>query len=109
LVRKEVKVKSKRALPEVADLSTPWRTLAYTRKGRRPRIVERGGQVEGGYVALWLDDPQAFRSRWGGTRAKVEEARGRVEDHVMQQARALMRRRFDRSSQASQPCTAPAQ
>jgi hypothetical protein len=105
LARREVKVKSKRALPEVSDLSTPWRTLAYTRKGRRPRIVERGGQVEGGYVVLWLDDPQAFRSRWGGTRPKVEEARGRVEDHVMQQARALMRLRFDRSSQALQPCT----
>lgn len=107
LDRKEVKVKSKRALPEVTDLSTPWRTLAYTRKGRRPRIIERGGQVQGGYVALWLDDPQAFRSRWGGTRPKVEETRGRVEDHVMQQARALMRRRFDRSSQALQPCTPP--
>jgi Curli production assembly/transport component CsgG len=107
LSRKEVKVKSKRAVPEVADLSAPWRILAYTRSGRRPRIIERGGQVEGGYVALWLDDPQAFRSRWGGTRPKVEETRGRVEDHVMQQARALMRRRFDRSSQALQPCTPP--
>lgn len=105
LSRKEVKVKAKRQLPEVADLSTPWRTLAYTRKGRRPRIVERGGQVEGGYVALWLDNPQAFRGRWGGTRPKVEEARGRVEEHVIQQARALMRLRFDRSSQALQPCT----
>lgn len=106
LDRKEVKVKSKRALPEVADLSsTPWRTLAYTRKGRRPRIVERGGQVQGGYVALWLDDPQAFRGRWGGTRPKVEETRGRVEAHVMQQARNLMRRRFDRTALVTQPCT----
>ncbi|HEX6901113.1 MAG TPA: CsgG/HfaB family protein [Thermoanaerobaculia bacterium] len=105
LDRKDVKVKSKRALPEVADLSTPWRTLAYTRKGRRPRIIERGGQVEGGYVALWLDDPDAFRSRWGGTRPKVEETRGRVEAHVIQQARNLMRRRFDRSTLVTQPCT----
>lgn len=108
LSRKEVKVKSSRALPEVADLSTPWRILAYTRKGRRPRIVDRGGQVEGGYAALWLDNPQAFRSRWGGTRPKVEETRGRVEDHVIQQARTLMHRRFDRSNQAMQPCTPPA-
>jgi Curli production assembly/transport component CsgG len=105
LDRKDVKVKSKRALPEVADLSTPWRTLAYTRQGRRPRIIERGGQVQGGYVALWLDDPDAFRSRWGGTRPKVEETRGRVEAHVIQQARNLMRRRFDRSSIIVQPCT----
>ncbi len=107
LDRKEVKVKSKRALPEVADLSTPWRTLAYTRKGRRPRIIERGGQVQGGYVVLWLDDPDAFRSRRGGTRPKVEETRARVEDHVIQQARNLMRRRFDRSTLTLQPC-APA-
>ncbi len=107
LKRREVKVKSSRALPEVADLSAPWRILAYTRKGRRPRIVDRGGQVEGGYAALWLDNPQAFRSRWGGTRPKVEETRGLVEDHIMQQARTLMRRRFDRSGQALQPCTPP--
>jgi hypothetical protein len=108
--RKEVKVKAKRALPEVADLPASWRTLAYTRKGRRPRIVERAGRQDGGgYVVFWLDDPLAFRSRWGGTRPKVEETRGLVEDHVMQQARALMRQRFDRSSQALQPCTAPTQ
>lgn len=108
LARREVKVKAKRSLPEVADLSsTPWRTLAYTRKGRRPRIIERGGQEQGGYVTLWLDDPLAFRGRRGGTRPKVEEARGRVEAHVMQQARNLMRRRFDRSLLTLQPC-APA-
>ena len=105
--RKDVKVKARRALPEVADLPASWRTLAYTRGGRRPRIIETGGREQGGYVALWLDDPHSFRGHWGGTRPKVEETRGRVEDHVLQRARALMRRRFDRTEQAQQPCVAP--
>jgi curli production assembly/transport component CsgG len=107
--RKEIKVKTKRALPEVADLPAPWHTLAYTRRGRRPRIVERIGTGGGaGYVALWLDDPQSFRGRWGGKRSKVEETRAAIEDRVLQQAQSQMRRRFDRSQQAAQPCAAPA-
>lgn len=106
--RKEVKVKAKRALPEVENLPASWRTLAYTRQERRPRIIETAGRQTGsGYVALWLDDPQSFRSRWGGTRPKVEETRAGVEAHVLQRARAMMHQRFDRPAQAVQPCTPP--
>jgi hypothetical protein len=105
LKRKDVKVKSKRSLPEVAELPATWRALAYTRGARRPRIIERGGSGEAGYVVLWLDDPHSFRGRWGGTRAKVEEIRTRLEEHVLLQARAQMSRRFDRS-ETLQPCTA---
>lgn len=107
--RKEVKVKAKRALPEVEELSNSWRILAYTRRERRPRIIETVGRQTGaGYIALWLDDPQSFRSRWGGTRPKVEETRAGVETHVLQRARAMMHQRFDRPAQAQQPCVAPA-
>jgi hypothetical protein len=106
--KKRPKVKAKRPLPEIWDLAAVWRVIAYTKPGKLPRIIERGTQEQGGYVALWLDDPDSFRGHWlGGTRAEVEQTRASVEDHVMKKARELMRSRFD-PTVAQSPCLAPA-
>src|SRR6185436_17878700 len=95
----KVEVGSKRALPALGRLppQAPWRVIAYTREGQEPRIVERGAQEEGGYVALWLDDPASFRGRLGERVPRVEEVRGRLEERVFGWARALMERRYGRS------------
>jgi Curli production assembly/transport component CsgG len=105
LSRKDVKVKLKRSLPEVGELSGAWRTLAFTKKGRKPRIVERVGKREGGgHLVVWLDDPASYRGRLGGTRQKVEEVRAGIEHYVLRQARAQMVRRFGETRNAESPC-----
>lgn len=106
--KKKLKVKAKRQLPQRVDLTDSWRVIAYTKGGKGPRIIERGTRGQGGYVALWLDDPEAFRGRWGGTRAEVEQARSNVEEHVLKTARELMRSRFDPSIAQQPGCTDPA-
>ena len=104
--KKKVKVKSKRALPEIADFPTngigPWRVLAFTEGFKEPRIIERGARTEGGYVALWLDDPASFHGPFGGTVPKVEEARRNVEDRVLDWSRYLMYRRYDKTGHQRQ-------
>jgi len=91
----------------LSDLADPWRVIAYTKGGKGPRIIERGTRGQGGYVALWFDDPEAFRGRWGGTRPEVEQTRGNVEEHVFKWARSLMRSRFDPSFAQQSVCSDP--
>jgi curli production assembly/transport component CsgG len=100
LDKKRLKVKSKRALPELADDSSgSWRVIANSQRRKGPRIIERGSRTEGGYVALWLDNPESFRGPLGGTVAKVEETRARLEEHVWEWAHFLMYRRFDQTGE----------
>jgi hypothetical protein len=101
--KKKVKSKGRRQLPELTDLDSSWRVLAYTREGQGPRIIDRGTPGQGGYVLLWFDDPEAFQGRWGGTRPEVEQTRANIEEHVFKRARDLMRSRFGGS--AAQPVT----
>jgi curli production assembly/transport component CsgG len=97
--KKRVKVKSKRSLPELSAVEGPWRAVAFTQGKKEPRIIERGTRGEGGYVALWLDDPESFRGILGGTVQAVEETRANVEDRVLRWARFLMYRRYDPTSE----------
>ncbi len=99
ILEKKVKVKSKRALPELAKL-TPgdgWRVVAYTKSQKAPRIIERGERDKGGYIAVWLDDPTSFQGRKGGTVVQVERTRANLEERVVEWARYLMYRRFDKA------------
>lgn len=99
--KKKMDVKSKRALPEFSKHmpGASWRVLAFTRGRQDPRILERGRQDEGGCVVLWLDDPDSFRGRLGGTVPKVEETRARLEERVLEWARYLMYRRYDKTGE----------
>jgi hypothetical protein len=101
---KKVNAKSKRALPELAKLPSqaPWRVIAFTQGRKEPRIIERGKREGGGYVALWLDDPESFRGRLGGTVPKVEETRAKLEEHILDWARYLMYRRYDKGGNQRQ-------
>ncbi|MEP7010518.1 MAG: CsgG/HfaB family protein [Acidobacteriota bacterium] len=96
---KKVKVKSRRALPDLSDLVAggAWRVLAYTKPEEGPRIIERTSRENGGYVLLWFDDPSAFVGPLGGRVKKVEEVRRRVEERAFKGARYVMYRRFDLS------------
>lgn len=93
---KKVKVKSKRVVPQLErlDSSATWRVIAFGKNRRDVRILERGYRDQGGYVAVWLDDPESFRGRRGGTVAQVEEVRSRVEKYILDWARFLMQRRY---------------
>ncbi len=95
--KKQPNVKSKRPLPEIQHLDPSWRVVAFTEGRKEPRIIESGLRDKGGYVALWLDDPESFRGSFGGTVPEVEKARGTVEERILQWARFLMYRRFDKS------------
>lgn len=53
-----------------------WRVLAFEKKGKRPKILERGPSECGGYVLVWLEDSE-IRSRW---RASAEAKVKYVED-----------------------------
>lgn len=99
--KKKMDVKSKRPLPQLAKLParTPWRVIAFTQGRKNPRIIESGKQDAGGYVALWLDDPDCFRGRLGGTVPKVEETRAKLEERVLEWARYLMYRRYDKTGE----------
>lgn len=35
--------------------SSPWRILSYTKKKRKPRVLERGSLGHGGYTLVWLE------------------------------------------------------
>lgn len=98
-VGNKVKVKTKRVLPEVQRLDTAstWRVLAYGKGHRDVRILEKGYRDQGGYVAVWLDRPAAFRGRWGGMVPEVEEARSRIERYVMDWVRSVMQRRYGKA------------
>jgi hypothetical protein len=98
---KKVGVKSKRALPELGKLSPqgPWRVVAFTQGHKEPRIIERGKREDGGYVVLWFDDPESFRGRLGGTVPKVEETRAKLEERILEWARYLMYRRYDKNGE----------
>lgn len=93
---KKVKVKAKRVVPQLErlDSSAIWRVIAFGKNRRDVRILERGYRDQGGYVAVWLDDPESFRGRRGGTVPQVEEVRSRVEKHVLDWARFLMQRGY---------------
>jgi hypothetical protein len=99
VLQKKVKVKSKRALPDLSNLVAggSWRVLAYTKPDKGPRIIEHASRESGGYVLLWFDDPRAFLGPLGGKVRKVEEIRKRVEEHAFKWARYMMYRRFDLS------------
>ena len=105
---KKVKVKSKRVLPELKSAAPgkSWRVIAYSKAHSEPRLVERGKREEGGYVALWLDDPASYYGPLGGTVKEVEETRDKVEEHVMDWTHLLMKRRYDKSSEQAQPAAA---
>jgi TolB-like protein len=95
---RNVDIPSKRALPEISTLSQgSWRVIAFSQRRQGPRILERGQREDGGYVALWLDDPASFRDRQGRTIPKVEEIRGKVAERVLRWARYLMYRRYDKT------------
>lgn len=96
----KVGVPSKRALPEISTpLQGAWRVIAFTQGREAPRILERGRKEDGGYVALWLDGPDSFRDRQGRTVPRIEEARGRVEERILNWARYLMYRRYDKTGE----------
>ena len=59
-------------------------------------MLVRGEKEKGGYVALWLDDPAPFRGGAGRTVTKIQETRGRLEERVLNRARYLMYRRYDK-------------
>ena len=48
--------------------SAGWRILSYTKKGRKPRVIERGSLDRGGYVMVWFEsselrtDPRDYAS-----------------------------------------------
>ena len=95
---RQVNVELKRALPELSKLPPgAWRVIAFTQGHENPRIIERSQRKGGGYVALWFDDPGSFRDRLEGTVPKVEETRGKMEEHILRWARYLMYRRYDKS------------
>lgn len=104
LREKKVKVKSKRDLPELKDFGSSggWRVVAYAKGRKDPRIVERGSREQGGYVAIWCDDPESFRSAGGGTVSDVEAVRSKVEEHVLSWVRDLMQRRFGAAGEVTQ-------
>lgn len=57
-LRKKILLEDSRRLPKVRrkdDALAGWRVLAYGNKKRTPRILERGGGGQGGYVLVWLD------------------------------------------------------
>jgi curli biogenesis system outer membrane secretion channel CsgG len=93
---KKAKVKAKRVLPQLErlDSNATWRVIAFGKNRRDVRILERGYRDQGGYVAVWLDDPESVRGRRGGTVPQVEEVRSRVEKYVLDWARFLMQRRY---------------
>ncbi len=74
-----------------------WREIAFSEGREDPRALERGEKDSGGYVALWLDDPESFRDRQGRTAARIEEARGKVEERILKRAKYLMYRRYDKA------------
>jgi TolB-like protein len=94
---RKVDLPVKRALPEVVEPPASWRVVAFTEVLETPRILERGEKKEGGYVALWLDDPAKFRNQQGKTVPKVEETRAKVEERILKWARYLMYRRYDKT------------
>ncbi len=105
---KRVKVKSRRALPEVGKFApgNSWRVIAFTQGRTYPRLIERGKREAGGYVALWLDDPASYYGPLGGTVAEVEETRQKVEERVLDWAHFLMYRRYDKSGERARPAAA---
>jgi hypothetical protein len=98
----EIALSSDRAVlqPE-SSLDGSWRVLAYGQGSKRPRLFERGDQAQGGYVAIWLDQPDLFQSRFSGSRIPdVEAARADVEKRVLNWARYLAYRRYDEKGDA---------
>lgn len=96
-LEKKAGAPSKRVLPELVRFHPGfWRVVAFTQERTRPRIVERGQKEDGGYVALWLDDPASFRDLKGKGVPEVEATQARVEERVFKWARFLMYRRYDK-------------
>jgi hypothetical protein len=95
--KKRVRVKSRRALPEAEapDTRSSWRVVAYGRNREGVRILERGTREGGGYVAVWCDQPDSFRTARGRTVPQIEAARTEIERHILSWARYLMYRRYD--------------
>lgn len=98
---KKVSVKMKRTLPRLKSFreSRDWVVLAFGKGPKEPRVVERGELAGGGYVAVWLDNPNSFRGRAGQRVAQVEKARGIIESRVLDWSRYLMYRRYDEDGQ----------
>ena len=72
----DVEIGSRRELPRLKTKnfksSSEWRIVAYTKKEKRPRIVESGSPVEGGYIMVWFETARVG-ARW---QAFVDEASG---------------------------------
>lgn len=71
-----------------------WRVLAYEKKGKRPRLLERDGACCGGYVMVWLED-SAIRARsTASAEEKVTYVKGaqKVKKLSEKQIRRLARR-----------------
>jgi hypothetical protein len=97
-LRKRVRVKSRRVLPQIAEMEerSPWRVVAFHKDRQGPRIVEKGIREQGGFVVIWCDQPASFRGKRSGNRVEqVEAARAEIERHVLGWARFLMYRRYD--------------
>ncbi len=100
--KKRIKVKSKRPLPELFKPLTldGWRVIAFTKNNQKePRIIERGERGQGGYVAIWLDEPSSFQGRKGGTEPLIEKTRANIEERVIKWSRFLMYQRYDDTGQ----------
>lgn len=71
-----------------------WRVLAYEKKGKRPRLLERDGACCGGYVMVWLEDSKIHGRSTASAEEKVTYARGakKVKKLSEKQIRRLARR-----------------
>lgn len=81
------RLSGKRPLPKIPVGS--WRE-------EEPWALERGEKDSGGYVAIWLGDPESFRDRQGRTATRIEEARGKFEERILKWAKYSMYRRYDK-------------
>jgi curli biogenesis system outer membrane secretion channel CsgG len=111
LEKKKVKVKADRVVPQVKGLGKPgtWRVLAFTTNRKDPRILERGGREQEGFVALWCEKPEVFRGRRGGMVSEVEAVRAKTEKYIFDSARAVMLRRYDSSDLQRRAAASPKQ
>jgi hypothetical protein len=83
--------------------------LAFTTSRKDPRILERGGRDQEGYVALWCEQADVFHGRRGGMVPEVEAVRAKTEKYVFDSARATMLRRYDSSESQRRAAASPKQ
>lgn len=110
LSKKEWTVPSSRRLPRMKRFQNDgsWRVVAFTKRNKGVRIVERGQRDHGGYVLVWFDRPQAFQAGQGGGRnPDVDLVRSQIERRALDWARHLMERRYSQTEGCAQTRPAP--